>query len=109
MAHKKFRTDESALSRGYILDILDAQAKRDRGNEEDIHTYLIEDVVYLKVGRRFPQSRETMRSHLYYLRDRGYAKCRNVEGEKNALMWRITADGVDVIEGVKSDKGVLID
>jgi hypothetical protein len=107
MPRSSLRGIEAALARAAVLDILDAHAKRDPGDDENVSTYLIEDVIYLKVGRRYPQSRGDLRAHLSYLEDRGYVKSRTVAGEQ-AVMWRITAEGVDILEGAKTDAGVNV-
>ncbi|SRR5581483_2901319 len=110
MAKATERQTESRMIRGTLLQILHAQVMRERGDEEGLSTYLHEDVIYLKIARRFPQTREMMRGHLYYLRDRNYVKFRdlNIDGKKS-LMWRITADGIDVIDGSREDRGIYVE
>ncbi len=96
--------------RGFLLHVLQAQVNRDRGDKEDFSSYLDEDVIYLQIGRRYPQTREMMRGHLYYLYDRRYAKFHEVKvAGKKFLLWRITADGTDVLDGVKDDRGVQVE
>lgn len=107
MPRSSLRGIEAALVRAAILDVLDAHAKREPGGDESVSTFLLEEVIYLKVGRLYPQARGDLRSHLTYLEDRGYVKPRSVSGEA-AVMWRITAEGVDILEGVKTDSGVRV-
>jgi hypothetical protein len=88
---------------------LQAAVERERGNEESQETYIDEDLLYLKTGRRYPQTREMLRGNLYYLRDKGYVKLRRVRiGRAESLMWRITASGTDLLEGNIVDPGVHI-
>lgn len=102
--------ERSQITRGMILAVLQAAVDRERGDQEDPSTYVDEDLIYLKVGRRYPQTREMMRGELYYLRDKGYVKFRTVDvGAHRSLMWRITAAGTDVLEGTASDPGVEIE
>lgn len=102
--------EESALVRGRILEELYDKARLERGNDEDISTYLDEALLYSRVGRRFPQFLRQLRIELFYLRDRGYVKFREVKtGRKKSLLWRITADGIDLLQGVKEDSGVHVE
>ncbi len=110
MARIREDREEKALTRGMILEILQASVDRERGDEESIATYLDEDVIVLKVGRRYPQTREMIRGHLYYMQDKGYVKFREVRvGREKTLMWRITANGTDLLEGNKTDPGIHIE
>jgi hypothetical protein len=93
-----------------ILEVLQAAIERERGDRESIETYLDEDLLYLKVGRRYPQTREMLRGNLYYLLDKEYVKQKRVRvGKTESLMWRITAAGTDLLEGNIRDAGVHIE
>ena len=110
MARRSGKAEEHILARGMILQLLQAAVNRERGDKESFSTYVDEDLVYMKVGRRYPQTRETLRGHLYYLRDKGYARFHEVTvGREKSLMWRITADGTDLLDGIKTDPGVCIE
>ena len=101
--------EENHLVRGYALGVLDAAASRERGDEESPSTYVDEELLFVKVGRRYPQTKETLRKHLYYLYEKGYAKFKQVKvGSKLSLMWRITAAGTDLLDWTKEDPGVYV-
>lgn len=102
--------EQSQLSRGMILEVLQAVVDRERGDREAPSTYAAEELIYTKVARRYPQTIEMLRGELYYLRDKGYVKFKEVPvGSKKSLMWRITACGTDLLEGTKTDAGVNVD
>lgn len=110
MAKLRDEREEKALTRGLILEVLQASVDRERGDEENVATYLDEDVIYLKIGRRYPQTREMMRGHLFYMKDKEYVKFREVRvGKSKSLMWRITARGTDLLEGNVADAGVHVE
>ena len=84
----KEQREENHLVRGYALEVLDAAASRERGNEENPSTYVDEELLFVKVGRRYPQTKEMLRKHLYYLYEKGYTKFKEVKvGSKKSLMW----------------------
>lgn len=110
MARIREDREAKALTRGLILEVLQASVDRERGDDESMATYVDEDLVYLKVGRRYPQTREMLRGNLYYLCDKKYAKFREVRvGREKNLMWRITAAGTDLLEGNATDVGVHVE
>lgn len=101
--------EENHLIRGYALEILDAAASRERGDEDSPSTYVDEEIIFLKAGRRYPQTKEMLRRHLYYLYEKGYAKFKEVKvGAKKSLLWRITAAGTDLLDGTRDDPGVHV-
>lgn len=99
--------EQSHLSRGMILEVLQSAVDRERGDAESPSTYIDEALIYSKVGRRYPQTRAMLRGELYYLRDKGYVKFKEVSvGAQKSLMWRILACGTDLVEETKTDPGV---
>lgn len=103
--------EETHLARGMILAALKAATNLPRGDEENISNYLDETVIYAKVGRRYPQTREMLRGHLFYLKDKGYVDLHEVKigSRDRAFMWRITAVGIDLLDGTLNDPGVTVD
>lgn len=103
--------EEAHLSRGMILAVLKASLNLARGDQENIANYLDETVIYAKVGRRYPQTREMLRGHLFYLKDKGYVDFHEVKigSQGRAFMWRITAGGIDLLDGTYNDPGVQIE
>lgn len=110
MARIRDDRDSKALTRGMILELLQASVDRERGDGESLATYVDEDLIHLMVGRRYPQTREMLRGNLYYLSDKGFVKFRTVRvGREQSLMWRINAAGTDLLEGNASDVGVHVE
>lgn len=110
MARIRDDREEKFATRGLILEMLQAAVERERGGGESPETYVDEDLLYLKIGRRYPQTREMLRGNLYYLQDKGYVKQKRVRvGRTESLMWRITASGTDVLEGNARDAGVHVE
>ena|SRR3990167_9341990 len=103
----KDNRERSQLTRACILEALQAAVDRERGDKESPSTYVDESLLYAVVGPRFPQTLEMLRGELYYLRDKGYVKFKEVKiGAKKSLMWRVTACGTDLVEETKEDPGV---
>ena len=106
----KENRERSQLTRGTILEALQAAVDRERGDSESPSTYMDETLLYAVVAPRYPQTMEMLRGELYYLRDKGYVKFTEVKiGAKKSLMWRITAAGTDIYQGTKEDPGVAVE
>lgn len=104
--------DLHRVERGLVLRILKAHADRRRDRGDHISTYCAEDYLQqVAANQGYPMLIEKLRGHLYYLRDKQLVKFHEVkDGHRIAgLMWRITAGGVDLIEGnVPADPGIYL-
>lgn len=110
MARVRDDREEKALTRGLILEVLQAAVDRERGDSESLETYVDEDLIFLKVGRRYPQTREMLRGNLFYLCDKNFVKQKKIRvGRTESLMWRITAAGTDLLESNSTDVGVSVE
>lgn len=106
MSGDALRLAENRAYRRAILDVLHANVARRRERGDDISTYVAEPLIQsLMRTRGMPLRIEAIRGHLYYMDDRGYTKFRNVQGSEY-LLWRITADGEDLLEGTRRDPGI---
>lgn len=106
---------ELALARGRTLEILRAHLDRERSITPDSSpVYMIEDLLLTKLAFfGHPMLRgELSGSVLTYLKDAGLVEYKVVQpaGARGPtlLMWRITHDGIQVFEGIRSDPGVRI-
>ena len=93
---------QHAVERGIILRILLAHARRERKPGDDISTYCAEPLIQTTArNQAFPMLIETVRDHLYYMRDKGLCKFHEVKSGPKVvgLMWRLEAKGTDLIEG----------
>lgn len=99
---------EAELTRRYVLMILDAARMRDRERSEDLSSYVAEELVQRQLDKMgVPCLLAQVRGHLYYLRDKALVKFHETQvGRERYLSWRITADGVDVLEGTRTVPGV---
>lgn len=99
---------EAEVVRRYLLVILDAKRTSERGRDEDPSTYAAEEVLQLqlrKVG--VPLLLTQVRAELYYLRDKQLVRFHKATvGREHYLSWRITAEGVDVVQGATTVPGV---
>ncbi|MDZ4373073.1 MAG: hypothetical protein U1C74_16840 [Phenylobacterium sp.] len=97
---------ESAAYRRAILEVLHANVERRRERGDDVSTYVAEPLIQsLMRTRGMPLRIEAIRGHLYYMKDRGYTKFKDVQGS-GYLLWRITADGEDILDGTDKDQGI---
>jgi hypothetical protein len=96
------------LIRRYILMVLDAARTRDRERTEDPSTYTAEELIQRQLDKMgMPMLMSQVRAHLFYLRDKTLVKLHETKiGREHYWAWRITADGVDVLEGTKTVPGV---
>ena len=102
--------EQSHVVRGRILEALQAQVDRERGDEQSPSTYLDEDLLYIAVAKRYPMLRSKFRGELYYLRDEECVKFKELKvGSGKYLMWRITARGRDVLDGTIAHRGISVD
>jgi hypothetical protein len=108
-------TIELAVARGKTLEILKAHLDRERPTSEDsLSAYMTEDILIFWLARMgHPMIRNEMRgSLLTYLKDAGLVKYRDKQpgGAKGPtlIFWRITHDGLQVLEGTRSDPGVRV-
>lgn len=94
--------------RRYLLKILDAARTHDRERSDDTSTYRGEEVIQLQLRKmQVPMLLAEMRGELFYLHDKGLVKFhRERVGREDYYSWRITADGVDVVQGVQSVPGI---
>jgi len=96
------------VARRYLLLILDAARTADRERADDSSTYRAEEVIQAqlrKVG--LPLRLAEMRGELYYLYDKGLVKFhRERIGREDYFSWRITAEGVDVVQGTRAVPGI---
>jgi len=106
---------ELAVARGKALEILKAHLDRERPTSEDsLSAYMTEDILLFWLARMgHPMLRSEMRgSLLTYLKDAGLVKYQEQQagGPKGPtfLLWRITHDGLQVLEGTRNDPGVKV-
>lgn len=106
---------ELTIARGKALEILRAHLDRERPAAEDsTNVYMTEDILLFWLARMgHAMLRNEMRgSLLTYLKDAGLVKYREVQpaGPKGPtlLLWRITHDGLRVLEGTLHDPGIKV-
>jgi hypothetical protein len=106
---------ELAIARGKALEILAAHLDRERQVSADSLAAYMEETLLLswlaRVGH--PMMRNVLNgSVLTYLKDRGCVvyKPSQPAGPKGPtiLYWRITSDGLAVLEGTKQDAGIEV-
>ena len=99
---------EAEVARGYLLMILDAKRTSDRGRDEDPSTYTAEEVLQLQLRKMgLPMLLTQIRAELYYLYDKELVRFHKTSvGGQHFFSWRITADGVDVLQGHRSIPGI---
>lgn len=99
---------QAELTRRYILLILDAARTRDRDKSESPSTYTAEELIQRQLDKMgLPMLLSQVRAHLFYLKDKGLVKLHETRiGREHYWTWRITAEGVDVLEGTKTVPGV---
>ncbi len=104
-----------ALARGKALMILLSQLNLNQEHGEDsLNRYMLEGILLNWLARRgFPmQSGELTGSVMTYLKDRGYVIYRKDQpagpGTSVDLYWRITAEGQQILEGLRQDPGVRV-
>jgi len=104
-----------ALARGKALEILKAHLDRERPAAEDsLAAYMEEGLLLVWLARMgYPFLRNQLNgSVMTYMHDAGLAAYRTLSpaGPKGPtlLFWRITHDGLQVLEGTKRDAGVEI-
>ncbi len=104
---------EIAIARGKALEILKAHLDRERPTTADSLSAYMEETLLLtwlaRIGH--PMLRSQLNgSVMTYLKDRGCVAYRAVTpaGPKGPtlLFWRLTSDGMAVLEGTKQDPGV---
>ncbi len=94
--------------RRYLLVILDAARTHDRERTDDTSTYRSEEIIQAQLRKmQVPMLLAEMRGELFYLRDKGLTKFhRERVGREDYYSWRITAEGVDVVQGVRPVPGI---
>jgi hypothetical protein len=106
---------ELAVARWVALEVLQAHLNRQRETTEDsLSAYARSGLVLNWLARRgFPMERGTLDgSVLTYLKDAGYVRYRTEQpagprGE-TVLYWRITKDGMQILEGARTDPGIRV-
>ena len=106
---------ELASARGKALELLRAHLDRERPTSDDsLASYMIEDLLLSWLARLgHPMMRNELNgSVMTYLRDAKLATYRTDQpaGPKGPtfMRWRITHDGMQVLEGTKEDPGVKL-
>lgn len=107
---------ENPVIRRQLLEILQDAVNRRRGPDDDMTTYVAEALLQRMLALRgFPITVERMRGQLFWLKDRhnrdreyGYVKFRETRvGGQTYIHWRITDLGADVLEGTRTDPGIV--
>jgi hypothetical protein len=106
---------ELAIARGKALEILKAHLDRERPASDDSHAaYMVDDLLMTWLARLgHPILRNTLNgSVMTYLKDAGLVLYRTDQpaGPRGPtfLRWRITHDGIQVLEGTRTDPGVNV-
>ncbi|MGD0263547.1 MAG: hypothetical protein ABSD47_01170 [Candidatus Methylomirabilota bacterium] len=106
---------ELGLARGKALEILKAHLDRERPvGEESLGAYMVEELLLTWLARLgHPMLRSQLNgSVMTYLKDGGlvvYKSCQPAGPKGPTLLaWRITHDGLQVLEGTKADAGVRV-
>lgn len=99
---------EAEVVRGYLLRILDAKRTSERDRDEDPSTYTAEEILQAQLRKMgVPILLSQIRAELYYLYDKALVRFhKTTVGREYYLSWRITADGVDVLQGHRVVPGV---
>ncbi len=102
-------SDTPELVRRYLLLILDAKRTSERDRDDDPSTYVAEAVLQLQLRKMgVPMLLSALRGELYYLFDKNLVKFHRAKvGREHYFSWRITAEGVDVVQGTRDVPGVL--
>jgi hypothetical protein len=106
---------ELALARGKALTILKAHLDRERpATEDSLGAYMIEDLLLTWLARLgHPMLRSQLNgSVMTYLKDAGLTAYKTMApagpSGPTLLAWRITHDGLQVLEGTRQDAGVRV-
>jgi hypothetical protein len=106
---------ELAIARGKALEILKAHLDRERSpDEESLGVYMEESLLLTWLARLgHPMLRSQLSgSVLTYLKDVGCVTYKTVQpaGPKGPtlLFWRVTHDGLAILEGTKNDRGIEV-
>jgi hypothetical protein len=104
-----------AIARGKALEILKAHLDRERpATEDSLAAYMVEDLLLSWLARLgHPMLRSQLSgSVMTYLKDAGLVRYRERQpaGPKGPtlLLWRITHDGLQILEGTRQDAGVRV-
>lgn len=108
---------ETALARWRALEIMKSHLDRERpdASDDSLAVYMEDGLLLRWMARRgHPMLISHLRgSILTYLRDGGYVAYKQQQpagpGTSVLLFWRITHDGIQLLEGTRTDPGVSLD